>query len=262
MNASLAALQAAFHDHLLDRPSTFAAAVAPGGRIDAARRLHIYHHAYRARLLENLQDAFEKTWTYLGDDAFEAAALAFVAAHPPQHRNLRWHGAEFPRWLAARYPQDVDIAELAMIDWQLRSAFDGPDAAPLAPATLAGLDAEQWETVGFRFAPTLFFAPLRSNAAGIWHALDRGEAPPPAASLPDAAWLLIWRKGWQPHFRTIDAVEHAALSQLREGASFASVCASLGDRAADGDAAATAAQHLGTWLRDELVVGLTGLASA
>jgi hypothetical protein len=88
-SAGLAGLQAAFHDHLLDRPSPIAHEVFVGGRIDVEHRLHIYHHAYRVRLLENLRDAYEKTWAYLGDARFETSALAFIEDNPSRHRNLR-----------------------------------------------------------------------------------------------------------------------------------------------------------------------------
>ena len=253
----LAGLQIAFHDHLLGLPSAIAREVADGGRITVEHRLHIYHHAYRARLVEALQDVFEKTWAYLGDDSFESAALAFIEATPPQHRNLRWYGTEFPQWLAKRFPEDGDIAELASIDWQLRCAFDGPNAQPIHAEELALLTPEQWESVGFRFAPTLFLAPLRYNTISIWHALDQEKPPPVAEPLPDSAWLLIWRKQWQPHFRTIPAAEYAALSQLHAGASFAEVCAFLSEQFPEEEAAAVAAEGLRTWLGDELIVGLT-----
>lgn len=252
-------VQVAFHDHLLNQPSAIAQDVVDGGRISVDHRLHIYHNAYRVRLLENLQDAFEKTWAYLGDETFESSARAFIEANPPRHRNLRWHGAEFPQWLAGRFPQDLDIAELALIDWQLRHAFDGPNATPLQAAELAGLSAEDWANVGFRFAPTLFITPLHYNSVSIWHALDQEYTPPFAERLPESAWLLIWRKGWQPHFRTLDAVEHAALLQLQVGASFAEVCAALGEQFSDQEAASVAAEGLRTWLQDELIVGLLGL---
>ena len=234
--------------------------MSEGGRIGVDHRLHIYHNAYRARLLENLQDAFEKTWAYLGDETFESSALAFIEDNPPKHRNLRWHGAGFPQWLEKQFPEDTDIAELALIDWQLRRAFDGPDASPVQPAELAGLAAEDWAIVGFQFVPTLFIAPIRFNSVAIWHALDQEQAPPTAESLPALTWLLIWRKGWQPHFRTIQAAEHAALMQLQGGASFAQVCADLGEQFSDQEAASVAAESLRTWLLDEMIAGLTGLS--
>ena len=256
-SAGLAGLQAAFHDHLLDRPSPIAHEVFDGGRIDVEHRLHIYHHAYRVRLLENLRDAYEKTWAYLGDARFETSALAFIEDNPSRHRNLRWHGAAFSKWLANRFPQDPDIAELALIDWQLHQAFDGPDAAPVQPEEVAGLSAEDWAGVGFRFTPTLFVTPLRCNSVSIWHALDQEQVPPGAEPLPVPTWLLIWRKGWQPHFRTLQATEHAALIQLQDGTSFAQVCGALGEQFSDHEAASVAAGILRTWLQGELIVGLT-----
>lgn len=258
---ALTDLQVAFHDHLLSLPSAISHEVVDGGRISVDHRLHIYHNAYRVRLLENLQDAFEKTWAYLGDEAFESSALAFIEDNPPQHRNLRWHGSEFPQWLENQFPLDMDIAELALIDWQLRLAFDGPNASPIQPAELAGLAAEDWASVGFQFVPTLFIAPVRFNSVAIWHALDQEQAPPAAESLPAPTWLLIWRKGWQPYFRTIQAAEHAALMQLQGGASFAQVCADLGEQFSDQEAASVAAESLRTWLQDEMIVGLTGTSA-
>lgn len=255
---ALTDLQIAFHDYLLNQPSMIAQQVMAGGRISVEQRLHVYHHAYRTRLLENLRDAYEKTWAYLGDTAFESSALAYIEKNPPQHRNLRWHGADFPQWLAHQFSQDMDIAELALIDWQLRYAFDGPNADPIQPAALAKLSVADWENVGFCFAPTLFIAPLCFNTVSIWHALDQTQAPPVAKPLTESCWLLIWRKGWQPHFRTIQAVEHSALLQLMGGASFAQVCVALGQQFSDEKAAIVAADGLRNWLRDELIVGLTG----
>ena len=258
---NLTGLQIAFHDHLLNRPSDFAQEVVDGGRITIEHRLHIYHNAYRARLLENLQDAYEKTWAYLGDDAFETTAREYIEETPPNHRNLRWHGATFPAWIGSQFPDDGDIAELAMLDWQLRQAFDAPDATPIHADDLGGLAPAEWETIGFRLTPTLHISPLRYNSAGIWHALDLDQAPPASEKLAEPSWLLVWRKGWQPHFRTIGAVENAALAQLQQGTPFAEVCTALTNQFSEAEAATVAAESLLTWLHDELIVGLTGVES-
>lgn len=256
---TLSALQVDFHDHLLNLPNNIQLEVVDGGSIGVDHRLHIYHNAYRVRLLETLQDAFEKTWSYLGDDAFESAALAFIEKTPPHHRNLRWYGEDFPQWLATRFPNDGDIAELATIDWQLRHAFDAPDAPPLHVADLANLSTGDWDKIGFGLTPSLCVTPVRYNTVSIWHALDRDEVPPPARSLTDASWLLIWRKGWQPHFRTIQEAEFVALSSLIKGDSFTQMCGRLNELLPELDTAMLAAQMLSTWLTDELVVALTGL---
>lgn len=257
---SLSDLQIALHGHMLNQPSAIAQEVVDGGRISVDLRLNIYYNAYRIRLMDNLRDAYEKTCAYIGDETFDVAALAFIEANPPQHRSLRWHGTEFPQFLARQFPQDQDIAELACIDWQLRLAFDGPNATPIALTEIAALTAADWEHVGFQFAPTLFIAPLRYNSVSIWHALDQAQTPPTAQALPQPAWLLIWRKDWQPHFRTIQDVEQTALTQLQAGASFAQVCAALGQEYSDQEAADVAGASLRTWLQDGLIVGLTGVS--
>jgi len=254
---SLINLQVAFHDHLLNRPSDFAQEVVDGGRISIEHRLHIYHNAYRARLVENLQDAYEKTWAYLGDETFETAARAYIEVTPPNNRNLRWYGATFPAWLGGQFPDDGDVAELAVLDWQLRLAFDAPDAAPIQTDALTGLTSENWETIGFTLTPTLHISQLRFNSVAIWHAIDQEQTPPASETLAEPSWLLIWRKGWKPHFRTINAVENAALQQLQQGTPFAEVCASLSNQFSDNEAAIVAAESLHTWLNDELIVELT-----
>jgi hypothetical protein len=258
MKPALRDTQIAFHNHLLDQPSAIAEEIVDGGKVGIDLRLHIYHNAYRVRLQECLQDTFEKTWAYLGDNAFEAAALAYIEMNPSTSRSLRDFGEMFPAMLADRFPADGDIAELAEIDWHLRRAFDGPNADPIDSDTLATLAAEDWETVGFLFAPTVQLLPVRYNSAGIWHALDETQVPPTAEALPGPAWLLIWRKGWQPHFRTIGEAEHKALASLIQGNSFADVCAAMAEQFSDEDATLLAGERLGAWLQDELIVALTG----
>ncbi|HQS99137.1 MAG: hypothetical protein B7Y26_11780 [Hydrogenophilales bacterium 16-64-46] len=254
MNAPLVEVQRDLHDYLLDVGDAVLPRIRSGGRINVAQRLGIYHNAYRVRLADTLRDTYEKTWSYLGDTRFDACARAYIDAHPPRHRSLRDYGAQFPDWLDAQFPADRDIAELARMDWLLRQAFDGPDAAALGIESLAPLAAEQWETLILHPLPTLALLPLQFNTPAIWTALERGETPPVAQRLDDAAGLCIWRREWQPHFRTIEAQEFAALQALRQGMRFADVCQSLA--AGCDDAQGRLAQYLHTWFADGLIAGV------
>jgi hypothetical protein len=255
MSARLAATQHDFQQYLFDAASDIAPQIRSGGRIPVEKRLGIYHNAYRVRLVDTLRDTYEKTWAYLGDTLFDACALAYVEAHPPAHRSLRDYGATLPKALAERFPGDPDIAELARMDGLLRQVFDGPDAVALPLEALASLSADDWETLGFAFVPTLALSPLRFNTPAIWSALDRGETPPAAAPLPAPAALCVWRRGWQPHFRSVDETEWAALERLREGARFADVCQTLHDTRVD--ASTLIARYLRSWLTEGLVAGIT-----
>lgn len=255
--SGLLALQDALQQHLLDSGDAIHPAIAAGPGIPVERRLQIYHHAYRARLVETLADSFGHTASYLGEAWFEADARAYIETHPSTRCSLRWYGADFPAWLQQRHPQDGDIAELAALDWALRRAFDGPDAPVLTLADLAGLPPEAWARLGFHLQPTAERLTLHFNSLAIWQALDSEDTPPPAAPLAAPGALLVWRRDLQPHFRTLAQVEALALSQLAAGESFAATCAALADTFPAEDTAAQAGTLLRRWTDEGLLAGLS-----
>jgi hypothetical protein len=230
------------------------AGIVDDGRIGVERRLHIYHHAYRARLIEVLQDVFERTWAYLGDDGFADCADAFIESHPSAARTLNRFGADFPAWLVERFPNDGEIAEVATIDWQLRCAFDGPDAAPLSHANVTALSVEDWAVVGFEFHPTANVVPISYNAASIWDALEQGQTPPPVTKLDEPTFLLTWRKGLQPHFVSIGRAEADAIALLQDGESFAATCTILDERYPNAEIAQMLGKALRRWVDEEMLI--------
>lgn len=263
---SLLQLQAALQAHLLapeaaPAPALRAALAARPGP-DLARRLQIYHRAYRARLQDTLADTFGHTAAYLGDDAFAEQAQAYIAAHPSQWRSLRWYGASFPDWLAQHLPQQAEVAELARIDHALRRCFDSADAPVLAPPDLAALPPPAWASLAWRLQPGTALLQFQCNTLAIWQALDDDGTPPPAAPLPLPGLLLVWRRGWQPHFRSLGQMEALALQRTLAGDSFADVCAALVAAQLSDDPAVDPAARAGTllrrWLDDGLLAGWTG----
>src|SRR5882724_6446222 len=137
---NLLALQREIRDHLLHgRPDV--------GRLvrgEAAPRLAVYHNAYRMQLLACLRDTYEKTHAWLGHQNFDAAGLEHIASHTPVSWTLNDYDLNFDQTLAARYPDDPEVAELAWLEWALRRAFDGPDASPIAADGLTQID---WDHV-------------------------------------------------------------------------------------------------------------------
>lgn len=220
----------------------------------ARRGLAVYRHAYRANLIACLRDSFEKTAAWLGEDAFERAALAHIEATPPSGWTLGDYGEGFDDTLAARYPADPEIAELAWLDWRLRRAFDGPDVEVEDLASSADID---WETVRFRLAPTLAVREIETNAPALWSAMADGGAPPPANLLDDRQALAVWRRELSPRFRTLGEREYRALTSAGAGDSFGMICAVIAEATgAAEDPAATAGAMLAGWLAEQIVVGV------
>lgn len=244
---ALAELQRGFSDWLVDAPTDFA------GRIGerAAAGLAVYQNNYRSQLVDCLGETFEQVHAWLGDEAFVDAARGHIQQNPPHGWTLGSYGEGFDRTLAALYPDDPEVAELAWLEWALAQAFTGPDADPAAPDELAAID---WDNAGLTCAPTLQTRAAVTNAGAIWSALSAGAEPPAAAMLPEAGAMLVWRQEFTPCFRTIEAEEHTALELIRAGTSFGALCVQLVDSAGEAGVR-LAGTMLGQWLRDGVVIG-------
>ncbi len=227
--------------------------LAPRPGLAGQRRLAIYANAYRARLTEALREGHGHTASYLGTDAFELAAEGYIADHPSVHSNLRWFGARFPEWLARRHPARAELGELARLDAALRRAFDGENAAALTPACLRAMEPREIETLRLRFVPTFERLVLDHNTLAIWHALDRNEAVPTVQRLDAPVEIAVWRVDWRPHFRSVGAVESAAISSLGQGIRLQALCEALQERYPEEDSAAEAGALLRRWLDESML---------
>ena len=220
---------------------------------DASSRLAVYHHAYRAQLIDCLRDTFERVWTWLGVAGFEAAARRHIESHPPHSWTLNDYGDNFDCTLSGLYPDDREVAELAWLDWSLRRTFDGLDATPIPLDTLSDID---WDNAVLRILPTLRMTSISTNCAAIWTALSEEKAPPVAARLHAPMALRVWRKDLSPHFRAVDSIEHQALLMASAGASFAAICSAIAGRMEPAKAPEAAGALLAAWLQDGLIIAV------
>lgn len=218
--SALATVQRHFADQVLAPtlpPET------PTGSITG--RLHIYHHAYRARLAEVLADTYAKTCLYMGSDTFDAHARDYVVAHPPRTSSLNRYGEGLVQALRSAYPDNPELYELAQLDWDLRTRFDGADVLVLgAESAQAACD---WTTQTNVLHPSALLRTVTTNVVSLWNAIHTNDEVPESAPLPAPTALLVWRKGHQPHFRTLEGAQATWLGHLRAGASVQDACAAL-----------------------------------
>ena len=241
----LAAVQRHFADQVL-------AGALPQATPDdpVTGRLPIYHHAYRARLAEVLADTYAKTFLYMGSDSFDVHARAFAVAHPPQTRSLNRYGEGLVEALRVQYPDNPELHELAQLDWDLRTRFDSADVPTLE--TAAAQASDTWTTRPGVLHPSALLRTITTNVVGVWNAIHTDDDVPEAVALSAPATLLVWRKGHQPHFRTLDTAESAWVQAMHAGASVHDACtALLGSGLWEGDPTV-----LGGWLAQLLDDGL------
>lgn len=221
-----------------------------------AARVDVYHHAYRARLIEALRSNFPVLHRVLGDEAFAELALAYLADHPPQRPSIRWFGDALPAWAAAHpgaLPHPA-MADLAAMEWALGTSFDAADAAPLAFAELASRPPDEWPAARFAAHPSVAVLSLSWAVEPIWQALTLDEGAETGEPALLAHRLLVWRQGLETRWRSLADDEAALLVACLAGEPFAELCEqAIGSQ---GDSApAWVAAALRRWVDDGLLVG-------
>ena len=222
--------------------------------------LRIYRHAYTERLIGALRDNFGCLPQVMGDEAFDALARAYVAAHPSRHPSIRWFGDSLADFMRARgdlvpHPALIDLARM---EWSLRSAFDAADATPLTAAALASIATEQWPSLVFEARPGVQLLTMQWAVEPLWRALqsfdaasdDEPDLPEPQAH---AHGLLIWRDGLANRWRALDADQALLLRAMLDGRCFAELCELAAEHSGDEQAAVVVVSALQAWLGDGLL---------
>jgi len=256
MNSVLLQQQQALSRWVREPGSAVPALLKPEGRPE------IYQNAYRARLIAALGDNYTVLQRAMGDEGFEALALAYIAAHPSRQASIRWFGDGLAEFMLGRedlvpHPALIDFARM---DWALRGAFDATDAAGLGLQDLSEFALDAWPTLRFKLHPSVQRIALSWAIAPAWHVLrdfdpDTGEDAP---EMPEPEGLdhtlLVWRQGLETRWRSLDATEAQLLQALAEGQEFAALCAVLAEQLGDeGRAVQAAVTLLSQWLGDGLL---------
>jgi hypothetical protein len=251
-------LQRDMQRHLLGEESAVTAAIVDAPPLPAADRLAIYRHAYQVRLIDALHETYPVLHGLLGDELWVALGEAYVAAHPSVFRSIRWYGRELAQFMA-RCPPYIDepiLSEVALLEWTLAEVFDAKDAESLPRAALSAVEPSAWSSLKFQFHPSLRRLEFHWNTAAVWKAMSNDETPPgPQRAAAPVPWLL-WRQDLQNYFRSMTAVESAALDAALGGRNFGEICEDLSTILPEEEIPATAASLLGTWADSGIIAGI------
>lgn len=215
----------------------------------------VYRNAYVLRLVEIVQSDHELLHAYLGDDGFDGAARAYIAARPSRNANARWFSQGFPDFLKTTepYSQYPAVGELAWLEKALNDAFDAADGPVLALAELAAIAPEEWRDICFVPHPSAVRLDMATNASAIWSALRNDEEPPAPEALGEPARLIVWRHDVMPMFRELSVEEAMMWDEAAKGIPFGVLCAMAATYDDPDSAAARAAGYLQQWISAELL---------
>lgn len=246
----VARLQEAFQRAILTGDDAVLSEILDGPRESRETLFGVYRNAYVQRLVEILGGEFPALKAHMGDDDFESAARAYVAAHPSRHRNARWIGVDLPGFLAAATPfaASPELSEIAALECALSDAFDAADAPVLTLGDLAAVPPDDWAALRFRAHPSARRLDLATNACAIWSALAEGEPTPDAEALDEPERLIVWRSDVTPMLRPLGVEEAMLWDEAARGHAFGQLCAMAATYDDPKGAAARAAGYLVGWI--------------
>jgi hypothetical protein len=248
---------------LIDLQRRLYAALTGAGEVtfedwDPAQRtgLTVYRNAYRARLIECLRTSFEKTWKWIGDESFDAAAAHHLIVKPPRSWTLDDAGAGFDETLEQLFPNDPEVAELAWLEWQMQQVFTAADEPVLDAAGFAALSndftEQAWASLRLSFVSGMHSMRIQTDCGAIWSAITADENLSADVLLNEPRTLLVWRQGLAPRFRLLTAEEAAGFQLMGNGGTFGDVCEAfvqrLGARGIE-----EAGRTLGFWIAQGIV---------
>lgn len=215
---------------LAETQSAFAAFLRSGEEADAppfagAAGLNIYLNNYRSQLIACLEASYPRSRKWVGDDAFLHAAVNHVDRVHPRSWTLDAYGQDFPDTLAALFPDDREVRDLAALERALEQVFVAADSGAMTIDAVASVD---WDAHPLIFTPSTRLLPVATNVADLWSWLvEGGEPQPEVRNLAPDACLLVWRKDGESHFRMPEPGEVGALASVFSIRSFGAVCEML-----------------------------------
>ncbi len=252
-------IQADFQQYLLDGDTTgIGPHVVGTGRVPVETRLAIYGDGYRARLIEALAANFPVLSELLGESDFETLGTAYVRSAPSTFFSIRYYGNGLAEFLAnePQYASAPVLSELARWEWAMTEVFDAADAAVIGADDLARVAPDQWAELRFDWHPSVRRLALAWNAPQIWKAVTDHAEPPEVTLSPAPVEWLLWRQDLRTYFRSLSALEAAALQASRDGQPFGELCALLSAELGEERAPAKAAAFLREWVQSGLIAAI------
>ncbi len=251
----LADLQALFQRAILEGDDAILKTIPDSPREDRETLFGVYRTAYLARLIEILQQDFERLHGLLGDDKFSTMAEAYFKAHPSRHRNARWIGRDLAGFLKAApaYTPKPHLSELAELEIALNDAFDAADSPVMQSSVLAAIAPEDWSDLVFTTHATVRHLQFATNTAAIWMALAASKRAPKPKTLNPAQHVLVWRQDTTPKFRLLDQEEAMMWTEAAKGVRFGVLCEMVAAYDDPDAAAIRAATYLKGWIDGGLI---------
>ncbi|WP_309111416.1 putative DNA-binding domain-containing protein [Saccharothrix sp.] len=229
-------------------------------RLSAARRLAIYQHGYRSRLVNCLNAQYPVARHLLGAELFEEFAREYLRARPSRSYTLEALGAGFADHLAAGRPDlasgerepwidlllDVVRFERAFTEAHAAAGAEFGEPPPVAPE----FGDPRWADTAVSTVECLRLVRAGFPVHTFAVAVRAGQDPP--LPRPGEVRLALARTDFVVTVAELDEPRYRLLAALRAGTPLGRAGRDAGLTPQEADAC------LRTWIADRLIVGING----
>jgi hypothetical protein len=177
MLRSLSEIQVEFAAALLDPAAVVPDVADPEGK-PTPRRFAVYRNNVTVGLVNTVRGAFPAVRRIVGDDFFNATAIAFVRAEPPDSPVLLEYGKGFADFVARFEPARSlpYLADVARIERAWHEAYHAAEAASLGSDDLGGIGDADLPALTFSLHPSLRVVRSAYPALTIWRMNTHDES--------------------------------------------------------------------------------------
>lgn len=204
-------------------PEEAASVVREKGGLDATERLQIYASMHPLRMRDALRSDYPALAALLGEQRFGKLVDDYVAVHPSGSYTLARLGDHLPEFVAGwGAPRAQGLrTDVAILERAAAQVFDAGETAPMDPAELRALPAEDWPLVRLRRSEAFRFLRVRPGAVDVLDAFLEGS-PLPELSGRGRVDVVFYRRDFVVLRRTLGPFEGVLLGSLAAGATLGS----------------------------------------
>lgn len=191
------------------------------GGAEPRKRLEIHRRHYVASLTAALRDKFPACAWLAGSARLDAAAQAYVHAHPPQQPCIAEYGADFPRFLAAQdRTGDLPYLEsFAALEWAVGRASIAVDYAPVSWREITRIGPERLIDATLALQPGLRYLRSAWRVDELMTTYLRGAEPERFVLAESDAFIEVCGARGTVHLTQLDGATFVFRADLATGRS-------------------------------------------
>lgn len=248
-------LQKNFQDLVLSGNDEFKGNVEGKDEQFITSRTDIYYSAYRLRLTGVLKIDFPGIHTLTGDEQFEMICQEYIDRYPSDHFSVRYFGRFMQEFLMKTKPylNHQVLADMAGFEWAVSEVLDAEDRNIFSLNDLQKISPALWPSMIIRFHPSLRTIPLQWKVPKFWQSVKEEKDPSSPEQYPQTVTWVLWRKGIEVYFRSLEEDEAWLLDAVLARKSFAKLCEGLCQWIEPQDVAARVVVILQNWISEEMI---------